>query len=67
MVENEYKCLLTSEQYNTIKKKLQDMFLYKSFIQVNYFYDTNKYELNEDHMTLRVRQKENELQIQLSF
>lgn len=37
----------------------------KNFIQVNYYYDTNKYKLNRNDITLRVRQKEDSLRIQL--
>jgi uncharacterized protein YjbK len=65
MIESEFKCLLTFEQYNMIHRTIKEKFQVKKFIQINYFYDTDKYELDMNDITFRIRQKEDHLQMQL--
>lgn len=65
MIESEFKCLLDLNHYEIILNELKKDFSLKSFIQVNYFYDSNNYELDKHDITFRIRQKENNLQMQL--
>lgn len=52
MIENEFKLMLTEEQYNSVLA----MFGWdKTFVQTNYYYDTAELSLSEQHVTCRVR------------
>ena len=52
MVENEFKLMLTKEQY----KKILKMFEWDEVTeQTNYYFDTRTLELVEEHITCRVR------------
>ncbi len=52
MVENEFKLMLTEQQYT----KLYSMYGWdKEFAQINYYFDTSSLELINSHITCRVR------------
>lgn len=54
MIENEFKVMLTSEQY----EKILSMFEWDSSAQqVNHYYDTKELLLSGAHITVRVREK----------
>ncbi len=63
MVENEFKYLLNYEQYERILKKYD----YKRFIQINHYYDSKKLNFTNDGITFRIRQKDDNLQMQLKY
>ncbi len=54
MIENEFKIMLTEEQY----EKVLAMFEWDSTaMQVNHYYDTRELLLSGEHITVRVREK----------
>lgn len=54
MIENEFKIMLTAEQYEQIHGMFSDWD--KELEQVNYYYDTPELEMSERHITVRVRE-----------
>jgi uncharacterized protein YjbK len=66
MVENEFKYFLTVEKYNAIYCDLKNETLKSNhYIQINYYYDTQDHILNRNGITFRIRQKENDLKLQI--
>lgn len=64
MVENEFKVMLTKEQY----EKIFSLFKYDKIIeQVNYYYDTDNLKLSELHITCRVREIKGEFFLQIKL
>lgn len=64
MIENEFKLMLTEEQYNEIIL----MFSWDSeVIQTNYYYDTDGLALSEQHITCRVREISGEYYLQMKL
>lgn len=63
-IEIEFKNLLTKEEFNLLK----DFFKLKEenfFLQENHYFDTKNFLLKEKRMALRVRKKENQLELTL--
>jgi len=56
MLEFEKKVMLTEEEYNCLMK-LKDIFV-DSFVQANYYYDSDDYEMNAMGITCRIREKD---------
>ncbi len=54
MTENEFKIMLTKEQY----EKLLGMYGFKTFTQTNHYYDTADLSMSARHITVRVRELE---------
>lgn len=52
MIENEFKIMLTEEQY----KKLLAKYDFTTVTQVNYYYDTGELDMSARHTTVRVRE-----------
>lgn len=54
-IEIEFKTIVSKAQYESLLKrfKLED----NVFKQINYYFDTDTYELNQKQMVLRIRQK----------
>lgn len=52
MIENEFKIMLTEEQY----EKLLTKYDFATVTQVNYYYDTDELEMSARHITVRVRE-----------
>lgn len=52
MIENEFKIMLTEEQY----EKLLSEYDFSTVAQVNFYYDTDDLEMSERHITVRVRE-----------
>jgi len=54
-IEIEFKTIVSKEQYETLLKsfRLED----NVFKQVNYYFDTDDYKLNQQQMVLRIRKK----------
>jgi len=65
MNESEYKYMLTIEQYDKILNHLKSKYKMNTIIQVNYYLDTNTFELDEKDITLRIRQKKDSLRLDL--
>ena len=64
MIENEFKVMLTAEQYNAILS----MFEWdKTVRQVNHYYDTDNLRLSENHITVRVRTVGGECLLQMKL
>lgn len=56
MLESEYKVLLTYEEYACILQHLAvDL---PTVAQINYFYDTDDFQMNEIRITCRIREKD---------
>lgn len=66
MRENEIKFTLIKEEYEQLKKELLDSGA-KSRLQINYYYDTEELDLLRNDITVRVRQKEDELRLQIKY
>ena len=63
--EKEIKVLLKKEEYEKIKEILINKYKdFKTYIQVNYYYDTAHYDLIKAGHTLRIRQKEDGLTLE---
>lgn len=56
MIESEKKILLTQKEYDFLKK--HRFAAAKSSVQVNYYYDTDSFELNRKGITCRIREKD---------
>lgn len=64
MIENEFKLMLTEEQYNQVLS----MFSWDSEVtQTNYYYDTDGLALSEQHITCRVREIEGLYYLQMKL
>ena len=64
MIENEFKIMLTSEQY----EKLLSLYAWdKTIVQTNHYYDTDDLRLSEMHITCRVREIKGEYFLQMKF
>lgn len=63
-MEFERKQLLTKEAYENKMEDLLNMASAKDFIQVNYYYDTATFDMFKKNQTVRVRLKDNELNIE---
>lgn len=64
MVENEFKLLLTEQQYNVIKA----MFAWDRMVkQTNFYFDTAELSLNRAHITCRVRRIDEEHFLQMKL
>lgn len=51
MIENEFKLMLSKEQY----EKLLGLYDFEMIVQTNHYYDTSGLEMSERHVTVRVR------------
>lgn len=64
MIENEFKLMLTFEQYN----KLLSLYDWdKTIFQTNHYYDTDELQLSKMHITCRVRETKNGCFLQMKF
>lgn len=64
MIENEFKIMLTFEQY----EKLLTLYDWdKTIVQTNHYYDTDDLRLSEMHITCRVREIKGEYFLQMKF
>ncbi len=52
MIENEFKLMLTEQQYNAICARYE---WDKTISQTNHYYDTDDFALSDKHITVRVR------------
>lgn len=52
MIENEFKLMLSKEQY----EKLLTAYDFKTIVQTNHYYDTDDLQMSERHITVRVRE-----------
>lgn len=66
MQEMEYKYILDNNQYtNLISKVSSEIGMMNCKLQVNYYYDTPNLLLNKNNITLRVRQIESDLSLEM--
>lgn len=66
MVENEYKYVVKKEIYDKFLAILEKIKLTKKeFIQVNYYYDTKDFSLCKNGVTVRIRQIDGSLELQV--
>lgn len=64
MIENEFKIILTSEQY----EKLLSLYDWdKTVVQTNHYYDTDDFRLSNTHITCRVREIDGAYFLQMKF
>lgn len=64
MIENEFKIMLTSEQY---EKLLSQYKWDKTVVQTNHYYDTDDLGLSDAHITCRVREIDGAYFLQMKF
>lgn len=67
MLEKEYKCLVTKEQWQSflcLMKKKYGILCPEEAVQTNYYYDTADFVLNRTGRTLRIRQSGGRLLLQ---
>lgn len=63
----EFKHMLTREEYRRIGEWMDGKSVPPTFVQINYYYDTEDYDLHREDITLRVRQVEGRLLCQCKF
>lgn len=63
MIENEFKVMLTAEQY----EKLLKAYDFETFTQVNHYFDTDALEMSERHITVRVREMDGKFFLQIKL
>lgn len=64
--EKEYKCLVNKSEYEHIRLVCESYFDFiKQLTQINYYYDTVENLFNKAKTTVRVRQKEDQLKLQV--
>lgn len=67
-VETEYKFMFDECEYNQILEVCEHEFTAKQmFTQVNYYYDTLDGEYSRNETTVRVRQKKNDIKLQIKI
>ena len=64
MIEKEYKALITQKQYEYIKLMFE---WEKCIIQKNYYFDTNKIYCSKNKITVRMRQKKEDYNLQVKI
>jgi uncharacterized protein YjbK len=70
MNEYEYKFFIDLKEFKEYKKLIENEYSTVNKIekmQINYYYDTNNHDLNKKNITLRVRQTEQNLLLQLKI
>ena len=65
MVESEYKCLIDKNVYESVFKYLCIDQNPEIFTQINYYYDTDDFRLHKNDITFRIRQKNENLSIDI--
>lgn len=65
--EIEYKALISKEEYEHLLSEISNHFSYRNYVQTNYYYDTEKLSLYHRHETLRIRKKDESLQLEYKF
>lgn len=67
MIENEFKILINQDFYKQLKKEMDrhPSFQKSNFVQINYYYDTKELILDKNNITLRIRQVEDALKLQI--
>lgn len=63
MIENEFKVMLTAEQYENLLK----LYDFVTFTQVNHYFDAESSEMSERHITVRVRELDGKLFLQMKL
>jgi uncharacterized protein YjbK len=65
MIELEYKYLLDKESFNNITNLLNKKYSVKKILQLNYYYDSDDFYFTNNDITFRIRQKEEDLNIEI--
>lgn len=68
MLEHEYKYAATKEEFEKISEKIQrssNIFAMKRGVQINYYYDTENMDFQSQGTTIRIRQKETGMKLQI--
>lgn len=63
MTENEFKVMLTAEQYES----LLELYDFEMFTQVNHYFDTKELAMSERHITVRVRELDGKFFLQMKL
>ena len=67
MIEQEIKSIITEFLLFKYKNILDGLTEHSRILQINYYYDTDDFQLNSIGNTLRIRQKENKLVLQYKY
>ncbi|MGD9155349.1 MAG: CYTH domain-containing protein [Bacillota bacterium] len=65
MIEFEFKYSLNREEFTQLFNRLSNKYPKNTLLQINYYYDTDGFELEKQGINLRVRQKEADLKMEL--
>ena len=63
MIENEFKVMLTEEQYESLLK----LYDFKTIVQTNHYFDTDDLQMSERHITVRVRELDGKFYLQMKL
>lgn len=63
MIENEFKIMLTEEQY----ERLRGTYDFNTIVQTNHYYDTDDLKMSEKHITVRVRELDGRFFLQMKL
>ena len=63
MIENEFKIMLTEEQY----ENLLNLYDFKTIVQTNHYFDTDDLQMSERHITVRVRELDGKFYLQMKL
>lgn len=66
-LEYEHKQLITLDEYNNLKQKLNELYASEEFIQINYYYDDRDFSSFHKGETVRVRQKADKLTLERKY
>jgi uncharacterized protein YjbK len=65
-METEFKCLISFEEKENILKYFSNLKC-NNILQINYYYDTEDFSFFSNNCTLRIRQKNNKLNLQYKY
>lgn len=63
MIENEFKIMLTEEQY----KKVLGLYDFETVVQTNHYFDTDDLQMSARHITVRVRELDGKFFLQVKL
>ena len=59
-IEIEYKVMIEKQDFIKLEEFLDNLYKYKTYIQTNYYYDTDNLDIKNKGLSLRIRHIENE-------
>ena len=59
-IEIEYKVMVDKQDFIKLEEFLDNHYKYKTYIQTNYYYDTDNLDVKNNGLSLRIRHIEND-------